>query len=273
MQFTGTRTNSSKQSDFKSKIVVVLALMAIVLLAMPAVADEKLPSGEDVLKQFLKATGGEEALKKVTNRITHGSMEIVGMGLTGTMVSYNARPALHYVAIESPAIGKMESGSNGDVFWEMSMMTGPRIKEGAERDLAIREGNFDGLLNWRDYYTNANTDSIVTLDGVECYRVIMTPKSGQPETMYFAKESHLLVKNEMQMETPMGVIPMESYISDYRKVDNLMMAFKVRQVVMGTQEMLLTTDKVELNGEIPEGLFDLPTEIQGLVKKEQSTGK
>ncbi len=270
---------SNNQSKLKfyepgSNSILITAIVMIVMILTPTVtADEKLPSGKEILEQYIKVTGGAEVQSKITNRIVHGTMEVVGMGLTGTVLSYNARPAKQYLLIESPAIGKMESGTDGEVFWDMSMMTGPRIKEGEEREMGKREADFDGLLNWQKNFIDAKCIGLAQVDSVECYKVVLTPKTGQPETMYFDKDKFLLIKTEVTMETSMGEIPMEVYISDYREIEGQLIAFRMKQITMGTQQMLMITDSIEFNGEIPEGIFDLPVEIKELVEKTQGANK
>ena len=53
------------------------------------------------------------------------------------------------------------------------------------------------------------------IDGAVCYRVVLTPKEGQPETRYYDKKTSLLVRTNMIMKTEMGEIPAEMSVSDY----------------------------------------------------------
>ena len=62
----------------------------------------------------------------------------------------------------------------------------------------------------------------------------------------------------------MGSIPITSHVSDYRKVDGVLLPFKVKAVVMD-QERMLVTESVEHNVKLPADRFELPQAIQALV--------
>jgi hypothetical protein len=190
------------------------------------------------------------------------------MGLRAKMISFAAVPAMIYAAIEAEGLGKMESGGNGEVYWERSMMTGPKVKSGEERAVAHREALFHGVLQWRDLYAEATTVGIDSVDGAACHRVEMIPHEGQPETHYYAIESGLLRKTATKLATDMGVIPIETYLGDYQATDGILSPRHVRQVLMGMQEMIFTTDSVAYNVALPDSIFLLPPDVQALVDKQ-----
>ncbi len=104
------------------------------------------------------------------------------------------------------------------------------------------------------------------VDDQPCYKVVLTPADGTPVTRYYNKQSGLLDKVEMSVTTPMGTIPFESYLSDYKQVDGVLLPHKVRVLVMGT-ERLITTQSVEHNVKLPAGRFKLPEDVRALVEK------
>ena len=183
------------------------------------------------------------------------------------MQSWAKRPNLNYTEILSPALGQMLSGSDGEHIWENTAMTGPSLKEGEERAMIARQNDMDGLVNWRKHYSKAETLGREEVGEKLCYKVALTPHEGDVETHYYDVETSLLVKMEMTMKSEMGEIPIESFLSDYREVEGLMIPFRTRQVVMKMQEMLSVVDSVAINAEIPPDRFALPAEIQALVEK------
>jgi hypothetical protein len=102
--------------------------------------------------------------------------------------------------------------------------------------------------------------------GKSCHKIVMTPKQGQPETRYYDAETNLLVKVDMTLELPVGTVPLENHLSDYRWVDGILLPYEVRVFVIG-QERRMTVESVEHNVDLPEDRFDLPTEIQDLLAK------
>lgn len=252
----------------------LLPALSLVLLIGPSVLraqEENLPKAEVILDKYVEVTGGKAAYDKLNNRVTKGTLEMVAQGLKFSLTVYGSRPNKFYSLMESEAFGKIEKGADGQVVWETSLMVGPQIKEGEERALMLRGAVFDATEHWRKVYKKAECASIETVDGKPCYKIVLTPKEGQTlETRYYDKESGLLGKSEMNLELPMGTIPMEVYRSDYRKVDGVLISHKIKQVIAGVQETLFVTESVEHNVKLPKDRFALPAEIQALVDKQKS---
>lgn len=251
------------------RLLTVAILIGAVCASAPAWAQAPaLPDAASILERSIEAQGGREALEGIHNRVTHGSMKIPAMGLSGTVTSYSAAPNLFYSVAELAGLGKLESGSDGEIFWESTAMTGPRVKAGEERAMALREARFNGMLNWHELYKDAQTAGIDTVDARPCFKLILTPHEGSPETQWYDSETYLLRKSEMKMTGEMGTIPIVNFVDDYRDADGVRMAFKARTIVMGIQEMIFETERVEHNVEIPAERFALPADIQALVAKE-----
>jgi hypothetical protein len=193
-------------------------------------------------------------------------MELAGLGVKGNMVIYAAAPNKTYVEVDLPGVGKIEEGCNGSVVWTTNPATGPRIKEGAEKTSALRQADFDGDVNWRKHYKKAESVGEADVEGKPCYKVQMTTSDDQVKTHYYDKSSYLLLKATGTETSPNGNLTVENLLSDYKKVDGLLIPFKTRQKVL-TQEIVITLDKVEHNVKLPENRFDLPDEIKKLAEK------
>jgi hypothetical protein len=241
--------------------------LAILLSSIPLFcADETVPKAEAVLDRSLEVTGGRAAFEKRHNEVMHGSMEFTGRGIKGTMAVYQAEPDKNLAVIEIEGIGKIESGSNGEIAWENSALQGPRIKQGDEKAGSLRDGVFNAPLNWHKLYTKAENAGVETVEGHECYKVMLTPKEGKPTAEFFDKKSGLLIKTTVTRNTPMGEITAEVIADDYRKEGDILVPHKMINRAAG-QEFLIVVDKVEVNVDMPRDRFDLPAEIQALLKK------
>jgi Protein of unknown function (DUF620) len=229
-------------------------------------ADEALPKGETVLDQFLEATGGKAAYEKVHTEVSTGTFDFTGKGIRGTVASAKAAPNKVYVAIDLAGVGKIEDGSNGEIAWNRSALQGPRIKDGDEKAAAMREATFNEPLHWRKLYKSAETVGMENVDDKVCYKVILTPLEGKPETQYFDRQSHLLVKFSMTLNSPMGEIAVESRLGDYRKDGDILTPHRLEQSAMG-QQFVITIDTVKWNEEIPQSRFDVPADVQALLPK------
>lgn len=248
-------------------IMPVLALAAT-FCAGPAQAGD-LPTAEEVISKSIDAMGGRAAFEAMKNRVTHGTLNIPAMGMTGKIVAYSAPPNLSYTKMEAEGLGVVESGTDGVIVWEKSAMAGARIKEGPERASSLRDSRFNSMLDWKELYESAVVDTIEMIEERACYRLVMTPREGEgvPEKHYYDQETHLLTRISMVAQTEMGDIPIESTISDYREVDGIKIAHKTVQVIMSIQRMEMTLDSIEHDAEIPADQFAVPEDIKALATK------
>ena len=233
--------------------------------APAAKVGEVLPKAETIIDRSIEATGGKAALGKLHNQVITGSMEMPAMGIKGTMVVTKAEPDKSLAEIEIAGLGSVKQGFDGKVAWEINPMQGARIKDGDELAGTRREAFFHEE-NWRDVYKKAETVGTETVDGRDCYKVVLTPNEGSPTTHYFDKKTGLLAKISLAITTPMGEMQSETLISDYRKEGDLLIPHKLA-VSTGPQEITLTFESFKSNVDLPAGKFDLPDEIKALLKK------
>lgn len=241
--------------------------MTALLIGWTLMAAEETPKAEVILDKYFEVTGGRDAYKKIRTQITTGTMEFMGKGIRATITSYKAEPKKSYNVIEIEGIGKIEQGANGDVVWERSALQGPRLKDGEEKAAALREAALSA--DWRDLYKKAESAGTETIGDQVCYKVILTPDEGKPETRYYDKKSNLLVKVVKTVKTGMGEIPAEIMVSDYKDVGAIRVPHKLLQKGLG-QEFLIVIEKVQHNAEIPKDRFDLPDDVKALVEKSKS---
>jgi len=231
----------------------------------PALADD-LPKGETVLDHFVEVTGGKAAYDKIHNEVAKGAMELTGKNVKGAIVSYEAEPNKNYSSVDIQGVGKVESGTDGTVAWENSAIGGPRIKTDIERDEMVRASVFNAHINWHSLYDKVETTGSEVVDGDDCYKVVLTPKSGRPETEYYSKKTGLLVKTSAVNTTQMGEVPTEALVKDYKDVSGVKMAFARVNRIAG-QEIQVHLDSIEVNVDIPKDRFDLPEDIKALLRK------
>jgi hypothetical protein len=250
-----------------SKLVLVLLAASLPVFC----ADEALPSAEAVLNHWLEASGGRAAWEARHNTIQNGAIDFTGRGLKGTITIYQAAPDKNLEVIELPGVGKIESGSDGNVAWENSALQGPRIKQGVERTNALRDGAFNASLNWQKLYAKAETAGSETIEGHDCYKVVLTPSEGQPVTEFYDKQSALLIETAATRTTPMGDISGVVVYDDYRKEGDVLAPHKMINR-FAQQEFQITIQSIQFNVNMPADRFDLPLEVKGLLTKTVSPG-
>ncbi len=247
--------------------IFLIALAAIFVFSGTYAAEKPvLMTGEQILQKYVKATGGEAAHKEIKNMVVNATFSMPAMGLNANMKVYTERPNKMYTIMESEALGKIESGTDGNTVWDNSSMTGPSIKTGAERESVLLNSSLDNYTDWQKYYSSLEYIGTENVDGKPCYKLLMKTKDSIDITSYIETATDLIIRMDMIMETQMGKITMESYLSDYKTVSGIKIAHKTVNKVMG-QEIHTVFNSVEINTTLPEGIFDIPAEVKALMNK------
>jgi len=229
-------------------------------------ADGDLPSAETILDRFIEVTGGRATYEKRQSARTVQDIEIVNTPIKGTLTRYQQAPNKDYTELEIPMIGKFRQGSDGKMAWSISPVEGAKLLEGEQRDQALRAGRYNDDLYWRDVCKSVETVGTEDVDGKPAYIVVRTYKLGKPVTNYYDATSGLLVKGIAKQQTASGEVRIEIQVGDYRKEGGILIPHKV---VMKTpsDERIMTVRTVAINQEAPPGTFDIPDEVQALLKK------
>lgn len=243
----------------------VLGLLAA--CTVPAIAAD-LPSADSLLDRFIEVTGGQAAYEARMTEVVTGTVEFAAMGLKGTMATYYEEPGQYYMTMDLAGIGKIEAGLSDGVAWENSVLQGPRIKTGEEKQQAVREAAMNGSYHWRDLFAKAETTGEEVVDGSPCYKVVMTPAEGSPVSMYFEKESGLMRKTSVVAASQLGNLQAESTSSEYRRFDGILVPAKVTEKVAG-QEFTITIENVKVNQPIPAERFALPDDVKALQARQK----
>jgi zinc protease len=227
---------------------------------------QPLPKAETILDQYVEVTGGKAAYEQHKTEVLSGTIAFPAQGLTGQLTRYSAAPDKEYSMVELGPIGKIETGVANGIAWEKSVILGPRIKSGDEKDQAVRESRFNAPLEWRKIYSKVETAAVETAEGEECYKVVMTPATGKPETRFYSRKSGLLLKTTATAASPMGEINVEVTVSDYKNFGGVLMPTRSKQKA-GGQELEVSVTSVGVNEAIPPDTFNPPGDVKALIDK------
>ena len=134
----------------------------------------------------------------------------------------------------------------------------------------LRDATFNAELKWRELYKKVECVGREEIDGKPCYKVVLTSKNGGPLTAYYDTKSFLQVRLEFTAKTALGSVQATATSSDYRRVDDVLIARKTTQsIANGLQSQVFTFDKIEHNVDIPDERFAPPEAVQALLEKAQ----
>lgn len=230
-------------------------------------AGSDLPSAETILDRFIKVTGGRAAYEKRQSECTVEDIEIANTPIKGTVTSYRRAPSNYYLELDIPMIGKFRQWSDGKIAWSITPTEGAKLLEGEQLDQALRGARYNGDVYWRDLCKRVETVGTEDVDGKPAYIVVRTYKLGKPVTDYYDAASGLLVKGIAKQQMASGEVRREILVSDYREEAGILVPHKIIMKSPG-EERIMTVRTVTVNQEAPPGTFDIPAEVQALLKKQ-----
>lgn len=225
-----------------------------------------LPNAGDVIKRYIEVTGGEAAYRALSSKRLIGEVSIPAQELTGKLETVIASDGKFFSKTEFENLGFESAGSDGTTVWNLTSFTGATVLDDAAREKALFNHNLQALLQ-NDFYKTVKTTGQESVLGEECYRVESVGKDDETLVEYFSANSGLLVKEVRQVDSPAGKLKVESYFKDYRKVDKFTLPFRIEQNFPGDTKLLINFTKIEMNFEVPDNQFELPAEVQKLIKK------
>ena len=216
-----------------------------------------LPDAKTILRRAAAATGGTDAHKSIKTQKLVGKMGVTAAGISGTIISYRSQRGETYQIIEMPGAGKIEAGNNGDVEWERSTLTGPKI-----RRVASTPGNLlqpdPAAQAVAENYTKVETAGLDMVNGKPCYIVHIWPEnSGAMQTACYDRETFLPVRFEINA----GTVKLNMFLGDYRTVGAVKLPFVTETQAMG-QTIRLQWETITLNDPLPPEAIELPEEIE-----------
>lgn len=239
-----------------------LAPVLLLALASPVLAQKKAPvakkpSADQILDRFAQVSGGA-AWEKLNSFTAKGTINLPAQSIKGTVEISAKAPNKMRMVQTIQGVGETTGGYDGTEGWSKDPFSGLRTLAGVElaqlqtqATLSLRPSQ------WRKVYTKTELLGTTKVGGAPAYKVRLTPKAGNPETQYFDVKTGLQVRSDQVSESPQGKIPVEIYMSDYRTVGGVKIAFKTRQVASVAEAVILLTD-VKANVELDDASFAKP---------------
>jgi zinc protease len=209
----------------------------------------------------VQASGGKAAYEKLTSRVEKGTFEIPAMGVGGPIEINSKLPNKNLVTVTFEGMGVYQEGFTGTVGWSLDPSGEIREKSGAELATAKRNADFYGPIHMKERFPKMEVKSKQKVGDKEAYVVVATPTEGSPETLYFDAQTGLIIRQEMDVESPQGKMHADIYLEDYREVDGVKVPFTVKQNSDAISFVIKLTE-VKHNVPIEDAKFNKPASQQ-----------
>jgi len=230
--------------------------------APPPAGDEKpaadLPDAAELLAASVDAVGGKAKLDTIESFHLEGTIAAPKQNLSGKVETW-WKNGDFYMVQTIPGLGINRSGKQGDVIWAEEPINGLRKLEGKEAEQHTWASSLLLTADWNEFFDTAETVGTRDIDGTKVHDIELSADSGAKLTITLDAQSHLMVEQSFEVQSPLGSMPVTIRSTDYRDVEGMKIPYKQvtdASVMELTQELTL----VELNSDVDESTFAMPTE-------------
>jgi outer membrane lipoprotein-sorting protein len=249
------KTAKKKEYDPMKKITVsfVFSLFLFSILASPVVGQ----TTDDIVAKMIKAQGGKAALEKIKDSTLTGTMDIVQMGMSGSLTYYQKEPNKMRMDMEIMGMA-ITQAFDGESAWGIDPQTGSvqDMPEDQAKEMKRQSLGNDALLHPEKYGITYAYKGKETLEGKEYYVLEQTFEDGFIMTLYIDTKTDLLYKSKSKGTSMMGMeVDQEVFVSDYKEVEGLMVAHVMRIIQDGEEAITMTFTDIKFNSGLEDSLF------------------
>lgn len=222
--------------------------------APPITADELMP-------KTIEAAGGEANLRKITTRYMEADVDLENQGVQGRSKTWSKAPNKTATEMTMTALGKTIAtgweyfdGTGGEEIYSFApadRYTGKRLD-----DIAL-SADLYSPLNWKTLFKTVSVKRIAKVGDEDCYVVDFEPVKGSGFTEYYSTKTFLLRKRTgvISSSTSEQKTPYTITFEDYRKVDGLMLPYKLISYNPGNGSIVSTVKLYKQNMPVDDKLF------------------
>ena len=204
-------------------------------------------SAKQVIADYIKAIGGEAAIKKITTLQQSGEMDMQGNKLIVTMK--HMLPNLSGMELSMNGQAIVKEAFNGTTGYQMQM---GQKKELTGEDLTEKKDD-KGIVSQLYYATDGTkieSAGTAKVGNANAYKLNVTSASGKKKTEYYDVNSGLLLKDERTISKGGMEITQSMEYGDYKKVGDVLFPHILTQNVQtpqGAQEFPMVIKEIKVN--------------------------
>jgi len=225
---------------------------------------EKVPlSMEDnLVEKNIEALGGLENIQAIQSLKLTGAAEMMGYDLT--YVLYQKRPGKARTEISMDMMGEIISAYDGETAWSINPLEGGGaqvLPEGQDRNIKDQANIGSMLVGYQEKGLTLEYVGEEEVKGTATHNLKVIRPDGSELFVFLDAASYLIIKTETEtLDAQSGsMMTVETYSSDYRDVNGLMMPFEMEMVVGGGQFVFnITFSDAEANIDVDDAIFTMP---------------
>jgi hypothetical protein len=218
--------------------------------AVPAI------TADQVLENYIKAIGGREAWKKLTTRISTGTIDVPAMNLSGLVTVREKAPNRSIFTVNFNG-AVFQQGFDGTIGWSNDPQNGLREQAGDELAETKRDSDFYHPLDLNQIYSKMTVTGTDKIDDRDAYVVEASSGGLGTDKIYFDAQNGLVLRIVGQHHTMEGPATFTEDFSDFREVDGIKLPYTVHQESVSSTFTIKFTE-IRHNEAIEDAAFANP---------------
>lgn len=238
--------------------------ISIVLLAVLFTVQGIAQTAEEIIAGYVKAVGGEEAIRRNTTWRMTAKVDVGGMELP---VFFLKAPNKMKVYVTFQGITFVQQAYDGTTAWKTNQMTMQSEKSTSEETANLAQDLMeepDVMVTYKSLGYAVEKLADESIEGTNCYAIKMTKK---PKTVdgkfvdnivtYFIDKSSnaLLMTRTVSQEGPSKGTVVETLFSDYQEAGGVFIPFSLTMRAAGMPGQTIKFEKAEPNASIDDKEF------------------
>lgn len=213
---------------------------------------------EEVLESHFEAVN-QKAMLKVDN------IHMVGksgrMGQNFDFEIWQVRPGKSRMEVDIQG-QKMIQVYDGEKGYMVAPWTGSAEAQEVgetESEQMAEQADIDGeLWNWKEKGSQLTLEGTEDFEGTEVILLKLINKAGNEKTYFLDADSYLIVKITGKMQMQGAEVVSESFLSNYKEVDGMVLPYFIENRMNGQVANSITVESMEFDTEIDDKMFTKP---------------
>lgn len=257
-------TASSDEADVKK---VKDAPKADVELKLTAA--EGLPMPDELFARYIKAMGGEAAIRQHTSLKASGPWRMPAMGMEGRFRIFASAPSNMLMVLEAPGMGEIRTGYNGVVGWMSGDLVGATLMEARElADMKI-DADFYYPVTFRNHFSELRTVEKAEFADAQCYHVRGKRRTGDEVSIYFNEDTGMMIGTSGVRTSEHGEINVVIFFSEFMEIGGMKIPRVMRMQMpdLGIEQHF-HTDEIS-HGDVDLAVFEVPEAIRRIIERKE----
>jgi len=218
----------------------------------PAAAIPAGITAREVIKNYIKNSGGMQKWQAVKDIKMVSGMQMQGMDITITSIKKEGGKLFEEV---SAAMGTLQKTVFDGKKGKVSGMGGAKDIEGKLVDETLKKAIIFDEATYLDDSHSLKLNGTEKINGEDCYVIAVTDASNETTTEFFSMKTGMRVQTVSTMEAQGNKMTVTTKLGDYKEVDGLSFPHSIKQNV-GPQNMDITVKTIEVNKGVKDSVFN-----------------